>query len=69
MQELQNENDKLKREVNKLMKSISENVNFEKGGSNSPAGKEFMGKSLYREFSKSLYIENLVVCREFIVYV
>ncbi|XP_056002833.1 unconventional myosin-Va-like isoform X5 [Ostrea edulis] len=42
MQELQNENDKLKREVNKLMKSISENVNFEKGGSNSPAGKEFM---------------------------
>ncbi|XP_052692333.1 unconventional myosin-Va-like isoform X3 [Crassostrea angulata] len=42
MQELQNENDKLKREVNKLMKSISENVSFERGGTNSPAGKEFM---------------------------
>ncbi|XP_022303516.2 unconventional myosin-Va-like isoform X3 [Crassostrea virginica] len=42
MQELQNENDKLKREVSKLMKSISENVSFEKGGTNSPAGKEFM---------------------------
>ena len=45
MQELQNENDKLKREVSKLMKSISENVSFEKGGTNSPAGKEFMGRS------------------------
>lgn len=48
MQELQNENDKLKREVNKLMKSISENVSFERGGTNSPAGKEFMGKTISR---------------------
>lgn len=49
MQELQNENDKLKREVSKLMKSISENVSFEKGGTNSPAGKEFMGRSTSAE--------------------
>ncbi|KAK3604422.1 hypothetical protein CHS0354_008749 [Potamilus streckersoni] len=43
MQELQNENDKLKREVTKLMKAISESANFEsKGKKTSKASKEFM---------------------------
>ncbi|KAK3095804.1 hypothetical protein FSP39_019412 [Pinctada imbricata] len=42
-QELENENDKLKREVSKLMKSIAETTDFEaKGGNLSKAGKEFM---------------------------
>ena len=44
MQELENENDKLKREVSKLMTSIASNTNFDtKGRKISPAGKEFLG--------------------------
>ena len=46
MQELENENDKLKREVSKLMTSIAGNTNFDtRGRKISPAGKEFLGKS------------------------
>ena len=43
MQELENENDKLKREVNKLMTSIAGSTSFDKGRKISPAGKEFLG--------------------------
>ncbi|KAJ8311363.1 hypothetical protein KUTeg_010718 [Tegillarca granosa] len=42
MQELENENDKLKREVSKLMKSIAESTNFDHHVELSPAGREFM---------------------------
>ncbi|KAL4216467.1 myosin V [Mactra antiquata] len=42
MQELENENDKLKREVNKLMESIAKTTNFNKGAKGTPAGKEFL---------------------------
>nr|KAG5702614.1 hypothetical protein BaRGS_028000 [Batillaria attramentaria] len=43
MQELENENDKLKREVERLMKSIAETTNFgDNGGQVSPAAKEFL---------------------------
>lgn len=46
MQDLENENQKLKREIGKLMKSISETAYF--GGSskkgNSKAASEFLGK-------------------------
>ena len=41
MQELENENDKLKREVGKLMKAISESTNFDQTDL-SPSGKEFI---------------------------
>lgn len=44
MQELENENDKLKREVAKLMKAISDSTDFDQGKELSPAGKEFMGR-------------------------
>ena len=43
MQELENENDKLKREVAKLMESIAKTTNFNKGAKSTPAGKEFLG--------------------------
>lgn len=43
MQELENENDKLKREVAKLMESIAKTTNFNKGSKTTPAGKEFLG--------------------------
>ncbi|WAR29020.1 hypothetical protein MAR_002588, partial [Mya arenaria] len=43
MQELENENDKLKREVAKLMESISKTSNFNKGQKPTAAGKEFLG--------------------------
>jgi len=43
MQELENENDKLKREVAKLMESIAKTVNFSKGAKPTAAGKEFLG--------------------------
>ncbi|XP_070177930.1 unconventional myosin-Va-like [Littorina saxatilis] len=43
MQELENENDKLKREVQRLMKAIAETTNFgDNGGQVSPAAKEFL---------------------------
>ncbi|CAG5121150.1 unnamed protein product, partial [Candidula unifasciata] len=46
MQELQNDNDKLRREVARLMKSISETVNFENMSEKnaSQAGKEFLAQ-------------------------
>ncbi|BFZ14098.1 hypothetical protein BsWGS_17137 [Bradybaena similaris] len=46
MQELQNDNDKLRREVARLMKSISETVNFEGMSQKnaSQAGKEFLAQ-------------------------
>jgi hypothetical protein len=43
MQELENENDKLKRECAKLMESIAKTTNFNKGGKTTAAGKEFLG--------------------------
>ena len=46
MQELENENDKLKREVRKLMKAISDSTNFDQTDL-SPSGKEFMGMFIY----------------------
>ena len=46
MQELENENDKLKREVNKLMTSIAGSTSFDKGKKISPQGKEFLGMLL-----------------------
>ncbi|XP_055872959.1 unconventional myosin-Va-like isoform X4 [Biomphalaria glabrata] len=46
MQDLQNDNDKLKREVSKLMKSIAESVPMENTKkSNSKAGQEFFGST------------------------
>ncbi|XP_052787158.1 unconventional myosin-Va-like isoform X2 [Mya arenaria] len=42
MQELENENDKLKREVAKLMESIAKTSNFNKGQKPTAAGKEFL---------------------------
>ncbi|XP_071098869.1 unconventional myosin-Va-like isoform X3 [Haliotis cracherodii] len=42
MQELQNENDKLKREVSSLNKSIAASTNFDNSGKMSPAGKKFL---------------------------
>ncbi|XP_067654116.1 unconventional myosin-Va-like isoform X2 [Haliotis asinina] len=42
MQELQNENDKLKREVSSLNKSIAASTNFDNSGKISPAGKKFL---------------------------
>ncbi|CAL1542577.1 unnamed protein product [Lymnaea stagnalis] len=48
MQDLQNDNDKLRREVNKLMKSIADTVEFENTSSkksSSKAGQEFLGDS------------------------
>ena len=45
MQELENENDKLKREVQRLMKAIAETTDFgDNGGQVSPAAKEFLGE-------------------------
>ena len=45
MQELENENDKLKREVQRLMKAIAETTDFgNNGGQVSPAAKEFLGE-------------------------
>ena len=45
MQELENENDKLKREVQRLMKAIAKTTDFgDNGGQVSPAAKEFMGE-------------------------
>ncbi|XP_052263994.1 unconventional myosin-Va-like isoform X4 [Dreissena polymorpha] len=46
MQELENENDKLKREVAKLMESIAKTTNFNKGAKSTPAGKEFLARKL-----------------------
>ena len=47
MQELENENDKLKREVAKLMEAIAKSPGFDsKGKKGTPAGKEFLGKIL-----------------------
>ena len=45
MQELENENDKLKRECAKLMESIAKTTNFNKGKTTA-AGKEFLGNKL-----------------------
>ncbi|KAL5019880.1 hypothetical protein ScPMuIL_002772 [Solemya velum] len=42
MQELENENDKLKREVGKLMKTIADTTDFGTNEEVTPAGKEFM---------------------------
>ncbi|XP_041356072.1 unconventional myosin-Vb-like [Gigantopelta aegis] len=42
MQEMQNENDKLKREVQALTRSIAESTTFENSGKMSPAGKKFL---------------------------
>lgn len=44
MQELENENDKLKREVGKLMKTIADTTDFGTNEEVTPAGKEFMGR-------------------------
>jgi len=44
MQELENENDKLKREVAKLVESIAKTSNFNKGSKPTAAGKEFLGE-------------------------
>lgn len=46
MQELQTDNDKLRREVASLMNSIAKTVNFEKTSQEniSQAGKEFLGE-------------------------
>lgn len=45
MQELENENDKLKREVGKLMKAITDSTDFTQQEV-SPSGKELMGRFL-----------------------
>ena len=45
MQELENENDKLKREVQRLMESIAETTDFGANGEPvHPAAKEFLGE-------------------------
>ncbi|XP_025081332.1 unconventional myosin-Va-like isoform X4 [Pomacea canaliculata] len=53
MQELENEKDKLKREVERLMKSIAATTNFgDNGGQVSPAAKEFLDQgSLSRQLA------------------
>ena len=57
MQELENENDKLKREVQRLMKAIAETTDFgDNGGQVSPAAKEFMGE---RWMNSVMSVQNL----------
>ena len=52
MQELENENDKLKREVAKLMASIAATTDFDTDAELTPSGNEFLGKNPIRiEFS------------------
>ncbi|XP_060573083.1 unconventional myosin-Va-like isoform X4 [Ruditapes philippinarum] len=53
MQELENENDKLKRECAKLMESIAKTTNFNKGGKTTAAGKEFLGHRMSLRRHKS----------------
>lgn len=60
MQELENEKDKLKREVERLMKSIAATTNFgDNGGQVSPAAKEFLGKR--QTFCQALFSMELAV--------
>ncbi|XP_021345690.1 unconventional myosin-Va-like isoform X3 [Mizuhopecten yessoensis] len=54
MQELENENDKLKREVSKLVASIAETTNFDQTVELTPAGKEFLEQDLNTDRIKVL---------------
>ena len=56
MQELQNENDKLKREVQALTRSIAESTSFENSGKMSPAGKKFLGECITTPGQRSLIL-------------
>lgn len=47
MQELENENDKLKREVSKLVASIAETTDFDQNTELTPAGREFLGMTVH----------------------